>query len=89
MKRRGSTTRGFLFNNNFAFTENVSEWNTVIQRLLEGQSILFMGGYIGAMTINTKSWAERSIQEPISETIIKGSHDGFIENALVNIGLLR
>ncbi|AFQ15639.1 GerA spore germination protein [Bacillus thuringiensis serovar sotto str. T04001] len=48
-----------------------------------------MGGYIGAMTINTKSWAERSIQEPISETIIKGSHDGFIENALVNIGLLR
>ncbi|HHT7155965.1 spore germination protein [Bacillus thuringiensis serovar andalousiensis] len=70
-------------------TEIIVQWNTLIQRLLEGQSVLFIDGYAGALTINTKGWAERSIQEPISETIIKGSHDGFIENASVNIGLLR
>ncbi|MEE2022581.1 spore germination protein, partial [Bacillus toyonensis] len=42
-----------------------------------------------SLLINTKGWAERSIQEPISEVTIKGSHDGFIENATKNIGLIR
>ncbi len=42
-----------------------------------------------ALLINTKGWAERSIQEPVSEAAIKGSHDGFIENASKNIGVIR
>lgn len=40
-----------------------------------------MEGEERALLINTKGWAEKSIQEPVSEVAIKGSHDGFIENA--------
>lgn len=72
-----------------AYTKEIWSWNEVIDCLLEGQSVLFMKGHLGAMAINTKGWAERAIQEPISESTIKGSHDGFVENASKNIGLIR
>ncbi|HDR4874866.1 TPA: spore germination protein [Bacillus cereus] len=65
------------------------KWNEIKNALLEGQCVLLMEGENKALLINTKGWAERSIQEPVSEVAIKGSHDGFIENASKNIGLLR
>ncbi|EOP91869.1 hypothetical protein IGM_01929 [Bacillus cereus HuB4-4] len=72
-----------------AHTKIVYTWNAVKEGLLEGHCVLFMAGEKKALLINTKGWAERSIQEPVSEVTIKGSHDGFIENATKNIGLIR
>ncbi|MDZ5607810.1 spore germination protein [Bacillus pseudomycoides] len=72
-----------------AYTKKVYTWDEVVEGLLEGQSVLFMEGEKRALIINTKGWAERSIQEPLSEATIKGSHDGFIENASKNMGLIR
>ncbi|MGF2773207.1 spore germination protein [Bacillus cereus] len=71
------------------YTKIVCTWNEIKKGLLEGQCVLFMEGENKALLINTKGWAERSIQEPVSEVTIKGSHDGFIENAAKNIGLIR
>ncbi|WP_219375001.1 spore germination protein, partial [Bacillus mycoides] len=77
-----------VFNSNIiaTYTKTVYTWNEIKKGLLEGQCVLFMEGEKKALLINTKGWAERSIQEPISEVTIKGSHDGFIENATKNIG---
>lgn len=72
-----------------AYTKIVYTWIEITEGLLEGQCVLFMEGEERALLINTKGWAERSIQEPVSEVAIKGSHDGFIENASKNIGLIR
>ncbi|NRR18537.1 spore germination protein [Bacillus pacificus] len=79
----------FHFNIIAAYTKIVYTWNEITEGLLEGQCVLFMEGEERALLINTKGWAERSIQEPVSEVAIKGSHDGFIENASKNIGLIR
>ncbi|KAA0786795.1 spore germination protein [Bacillus sp. BB56-3] len=80
-----------VFNSNSitTHTKTVCTWNEIKKGLLEGQCVLFMEGERRALLINTKGWAERSIQEPVSEVTIKGSHDGFIENAAKNIGLIR
>lgn len=72
-----------------AYTKKVSNWDDVVDGLLEGQSVLFMEGEKSTLVINTKGWAERAIEEPIAEATIKGSHDGFIENASKNMGLIR
>ncbi|WP_459501599.1 spore germination protein [Bacillus sp. C1] len=72
-----------------SYIKKVFTWDEVVDGLLEGQSVLFMEGEQRALIVNTKGWAERAVQEPISETTIKGSHDGFIENASKNIGLIR
>ena len=80
-----------IFNSNIIATHTkiVYTWNEIKEGLLEGQCVLFMEGEKRSLLINTKGWAERAIQEPISEVTIKGSHDGFIENATKNIGLIR
>ncbi|OUB74538.1 spore germination protein, partial [Bacillus thuringiensis] len=80
-----------VFNSTIIATSNkiVYTWNEIKEGLLEGQCVLFMEGEMRSLLINTKGWAERAIQEPISEVTIKGSHDGFIENATKNIGLIR
>lgn len=79
----------FNFNIIAAYSKTVYTWNEIKKGILEGQCVLFMEGEKKALLINTKGWAERSIQEPVSEVTIKGSHDGFIENASKNIGLIR
>ncbi|PFJ15744.1 spore germination protein [Bacillus cereus] len=79
----------FNFNAIATYTKIAYTWDEIKDGLLEGQCVLFMEGKNKALLINTKGWAERSIQEPVSEVVIKGSHDGFIENASKNIGLIR
>lgn len=79
----------FNFNVIATYSKTVYTWNEIKKGILEGQCVLFMEGEKKALLINTKGWAERSIQEPVSEVTIKGSHDGFIENASKNIGLIR
>ncbi|AQY38393.1 spore germination protein [Bacillus thuringiensis] len=72
-----------------AYTKIIYRWDEVREGLLEGQCVLFVEKENRALLINTKGWAEREIQEPVSEVTIKGSHDGFIENVSKNIGLIR
>ncbi|MGA4466892.1 spore germination protein [Bacillus bombysepticus] len=80
-----------IFDSNIitAHTEKALTWDKVVKGLLEGKSILFMEGENSALIINTGGWAERNVQEPVTEVTIKGSHDGFIENASKNLGLIR
>ncbi|MDR4293471.1 spore germination protein [Bacillus cereus] len=72
-----------------AHITNVDTWNEVSQALLSGQSILFIEYMNSAYIIQTKGGVERSIEEPQAESVIKGSHDGFVESAATNIGLIR
>jgi spore germination protein len=71
------------------YAAKVKTWDEVGKGLLQGQSVLFIDGYNEALVINTKGWAERSVEESKTETTIKGSHDGFVENISKNIGLIR
>nr|WP_229722263.1 spore germination protein [Priestia taiwanensis] len=71
------------------YMSKVKTWDEVEKGLLQGQSVLFIDGYNEALVINTKGWAERSVEESKTETTIKGSHDGFVENVSKNIGLIR
>lgn len=72
-----------------AYSKIIYTWKEVESGIFEGQCVLFMEGEKRALLINTKGVVERAIQEPVSESTIKGSHDGFIESASKNISLIR
>lgn len=57
--------------------------------LLIGKSILLFNNHATAYQVSTISYPDRSIEEPYLEPTIKGAHDGFVENASKNLGLLR
>jgi len=57
--------------------------------LLSGDTILLIDGLTDGLIIGSRGWENRSIEEPLSEGLIRGPRDGFIENLRTNIILIR
>lgn len=57
--------------------------------VLSGDSALIMDGYKKAIVIDAKSLPSRTVSEPTSETVIRGSRDGFTEIISTNTALIR
>ncbi len=57
--------------------------------LLSGFTIFYMDGVPTVLTINTIGGEQRSIEEPITETLIRGPRAGFVENLQTNLGMIR
>ncbi|WP_373895267.1 spore germination protein [Virgibacillus natechei] len=57
--------------------------------LLFGSTILYLDGLDKVLIIETIGWESRAIEEPSSETVIRGSKEGFVENIRTNTSLIR
>ncbi|RAP77563.1 hypothetical protein DL346_03535 [Paenibacillus montanisoli] len=51
--------------------------------------MLLLPGERNAISVAAKSHFLRSVDEPDNEKIVRGAHDGFIENLNVNLNLIR
>lgn len=61
----------------------------IIRALVYGDTILLIDGSNEVILINTKGFPVRNIEEPLSETIVKGPREGFTESAIINLALIR
>ncbi|MEB1808889.1 MAG: spore germination protein [Bacillaceae bacterium] len=61
----------------------------VSKGLIQGKVAIFLEGKDEAILFSATKDADRSIEEPSNEKIVRGSHVGFIENLNSNIQLLR
>lgn len=57
--------------------------------ILSGSTIFYLNGINKVIIMNTQGWETRSIEEPITETVIRGSREGFVENLRTNTVLIR
>ena len=57
--------------------------------LLIGYTIVYIDGIDTALMLNTAGGEMRAIEEPITETLIRGPRAGFVEDIHVNIGMIR
>lgn len=64
-------------------------WEEITKNLLSGPSVLFIDGFAQAMLIDVRTYPTRSIAEPDTEHVTKGSRDGFVETLLFNTNLIR
>lgn len=69
--------------------KETQELITCMGAILKGDTVLFVEGFEIALIISTAKPKSRSVEEPISETVVRGPRDGFIETLSVNISLLR
>lgn len=70
----------------------IKEVNTLddcILEVLSGNTALLVDGSRKVLVICTPGWEARGIQEPITESVVRGSRDGFTETLRNNIVLLR
>ncbi|MFQ6734084.1 spore germination protein [Virgibacillus tibetensis] len=58
-------------------------------KLLSGSSVFYLDGIDNVLIMATKGWDSRSIEEPQSESLIRGSREGFVENLRTNMVLIR
>lgn len=66
-----------------------TDLNEAIDLLFTGYTLLFIDGFSKIFLFNTKGFPIRSITEPLSETVVRGPREGFVENIIINLTLLR
>ena len=68
---------------------SVDTISTAVNKILSGETMLFIDGCTKAIMISSRGWPMRGISEPVAETLIRGPRDGFNETLKVNITLIR
>lgn len=69
--------------------EITSEMKKIISAILCGDTVLLIDGYAKSAIIGTKGWETKSITEPRSESVIRGSREGLSETLNVSLGMIR
>jgi len=61
----------------------------VLDAILAGDTALFVDGADLAVLIDSKGWKSRSIEEPVTEGLVRGPRDGFTEDIRTNTVRVR
>lgn len=69
-------------------TEHGDMWEACI-RALAGDTVLLIEGTEQVLSINTRYWPERAVEDPVSEVAVRGAKEGFTENLQSNIAQVR
>ncbi|MEF2245098.1 MULTISPECIES: spore germination protein [unclassified Paenibacillus] len=68
---------------------DVLNYGQLFSLLFSGNVIFLIDNYNKALAISATGWKERAIDEPTSETVIRGPKQGFTENLRTNTALIR
>lgn len=61
----------------------------VASAVTAGEAVLLIDGIEGALRIPARGFEERGVEEPDTETVIRGPRDGFTESLATNLALIR
>ena len=61
----------------------------VITFILSGAVGLIVEGFSKAIIIDCRTYPARDVQEPESDKVLRGSHEGFVETVIFNTALIR
>ena len=67
----------------------VTEVHDMVMGVFAGKTLLVIDGYDGGILLDAKEYPTRSVQEPDTSKVLRGSHDGFVESIMANAALLR
>lgn len=60
-----------------------------ITLILTGAVGMLVEGYSRAIIIDSRTYPARDVQEPESDKVLRGSHEGFVETIIFNTALIR
>ncbi|UOY93856.1 spore germination protein [Ectobacillus sp. JY-23] len=67
----------------------IKTMNEVTLQALSGLIVVFIEGETEALVVDVRSYPGRTPTEPDTEKVVRGARDGFVENIIVNTGLIR
>ena len=66
-----------------------TEFEKIMEMVNYGGCAVFADGMDVCYVLDVKGWQRRGISEPITESVIRGSQEAFIETMRINTGLVR
>ena len=64
--------------------------DTVIRSVLSGQAVMLSESFGDeALLLDVRTYPARGTEEPDSDRVMQGSHDGFVETLVINTALIR
>ena len=60
-----------------------------VTAVFAGKTLLVIDGFSGGVVLDAKQFPLRSVEEPDTSKVLRGSHDGFVESIMENAALLR
>ncbi len=61
----------------------------MLNGIMFGEALILIDGSKSALSVDTKGFKTRGIDEPQDERVLQGPREGFVENALSNLALIR
>lgn len=72
-----------------AQTRRVTENSEAVPAILSGMTCLLIDSSEEALLLETRNYPHRSVEQPTTESVIGGPHEGFNEHFRTNISLIR
>lgn len=69
--------------------KEITDLKTLYTHLLTGDTIVLIGGYHQGFAVSSRGGEGRGVQEPSSQTVVRGPKDGFTETLRTNTSLVR
>ncbi|WP_256242268.1 spore germination protein [Bacillus sp. V3B] len=69
--------------------KEISDFKKLFSHLLSGDTIMLVDGFSKGFTLSSRGWEDRGVQEPSSQTVVRGPKDGFSETLRTNTALIR
>ncbi|XTP54157.1 spore germination protein [Niallia sp. Krafla_26] len=69
--------------------KEVTNYQDIFSHIMSGNTVLILDGFQIGFALGSKGGAQRSVQEPTSQTVVRGPKDGFTEGLRTNTALIR
>lgn len=66
-----------------------TELKEIVSMVNSGFCAIFVDTMTSAICVESKGFKGRSVTEPVTEAVVKGAHEGFVENIRTNTSLIR
>ncbi len=69
--------------------EDVSDFWSLVLAILDGNAVLLLSGAASALSLNVSEFQGREVAESLTESVVRGPRDSFVEGLKRNIMLVR
>ncbi|WP_026045578.1 spore germination protein [Paenisporosarcina sp. TG-14] len=69
--------------------KDVSDFATLLTSILSGNTAILIDGHAQGFLVGLKGSEDRGVQEPTTQTVVRGPKEGFTENIRTNTSLIR
>jgi spore germination protein KA len=70
-------------------TKMIHDFSALYKSILTGETVILVEGYKFGFAANTTGGDKRAVEEPTTQSVVRGPRDGFTESMDTNISLIR